>query len=117
MPVIEDLQQLSSAEEFFRYLEVPFEPAVLNVSRLHIMRLLGNLLREESVGDESAEDAVVRQRIREHLQCAYEQLESEGPLSKRLFKVHQDAVRPASPGQAFVSLSTIVSPGGRDETL
>src|ERR1017187_5079188 len=37
MTVLEHLSNLSSAEDFFRYLEVPFEPAVLNVARLHIL--------------------------------------------------------------------------------
>jgi len=109
MSVLSDLQSLSSAEEFFTYLEVPHDPEVLNVSRLHILRLVGNLLREEAAVSIESSDEEVRQRFREYLARAYDSLVAKGPIEQRLFKVHKDAVKekPAGPTAAFVPLSTL----------
>ena len=34
MSVLDDLRRLSSAEDFFRYLDVAYEPSVVNVAKL-----------------------------------------------------------------------------------
>lgn len=113
MSVIADLKQLSSAEEFFDYLEVDYDPAVLNVARLHILKRLGGLLKQEappgSLGETEDE---VRARYRAHLERAYEELAHHGPMEQRLFKVHQDAVK-AKGQSAFVPLASI-APGAED---
>jgi nitrogenase-stabilizing/protective protein len=109
MGVIADLKRLSAAEELFAYLEVPYEAEVLNVSRLHILRKMGNLLRSAASAEGADEDAV-RATFKAHLEQAYAELCEKGPLEQRLFKVHQDAVRPKTPKPApFVSLASLVA--------
>jgi nitrogenase-stabilizing/protective protein len=111
MAIIEDLKSLSSAEEVFAYLDVAYDPAVLNVSRLHILRLMGVLLRAQSAEPETSETEL-RKRLRGHLEQAYAELVDRGPMEHRLFKVHQDAVRPKpkSKPAAFVPLTAIAQP-------
>ena len=50
MTVLEQLAKLSSAEDYFRFLGVPYDPAVLNVARLHILRRMGDNLRKAGDG-------------------------------------------------------------------
>ena len=109
MSVMQDLLGLSAAEEFFDYLKVPYEKPTLDVCRLHILRRLSNLLKAEPQEGTDDDDAL-RTRFREHLIQAYRDLTTEGPLERRLFKVHQDAAAPKAPGSTFVPLSVLTEP-------
>jgi nitrogenase-stabilizing/protective protein len=91
MTVLEQLSRLSSAEEFFQFLDVPYEPAVLHVSRLHILRRMGDYLRNSST---ETDGETLRASLRMHLAQAYEDFVSSTPLNERVFKVLKDAVRP-----------------------
>jgi nitrogenase-stabilizing/protective protein len=107
MTVLDDLRRLSAAEEFFLYLDVEYDPQVVNVARLHILRRMGEYLRKE--GESLGEDEV-RARCRAHLQAAYDDFVKSSPLQERVFKVHKDAVKqkePAAPKRVFVPLSTL----------
>jgi nitrogenase-stabilizing/protective protein len=107
MTVLEQLSKLSSAEDFFRFLNVPYDPSVLNVARLHILRRMGDNLRKASA---EADEAKARAYFRAHLEQAYRDFVGSSPIHERVFKVHKDAVRPhAAP---LVNLSI---PGGRQE--
>jgi nitrogenase-stabilizing/protective protein len=109
MTVLEQLAKLSSAEDYFRFLGVPYDPAVLNVARLHILRRMGDNLRE--AGMEPDEDKA-RAYFRAHLERAYQDFVKSTPIKERVFKVHKDAVHPtASP---LVHLSV---PGDGSEAL
>ena len=109
MTVIADLKRLSAAEEFFDYLGVPYEPQVLDVNRLHVLRLVGNWLAA-SAPAQDGDDALVKQRFRDQLTEAYAALTEQGPLSQRLFKVHKDAIAPKHASETFVPLSTLSAP-------
>ena len=41
MTLRKKLEALSSAEDFFLLLDIPFDPEVLRVARLHILRRMG----------------------------------------------------------------------------
>ena len=105
MSVIEELHRLSSAEEFFEVLDVPYERQVLNVARLHIMRRMGQYLNAEALTDD---EAALRRSCRDFLLRAYTDFAASSPLDERVFKVHRDAVRTREP--AFVPLSMLTGP-------
>ncbi|TIX51647.1 nitrogenase stabilizing/protective protein NifW [Alteraurantiacibacter aquimixticola] len=110
MSLLEDLQQLSSAEEFFDFLDVPYEPQVVHVARLHIMRRMGQYLRGSEVEGalEDAGDEALRTLCREHLQQAYDDFVASSPIAERVFKVHQEAIQPKpEPAKPFVPLTEI----------
>ena len=91
MTVLEQLSKLSSAEDFFRFLDVPYDPSVLNVARLHILRRMGDNLRKAPA---EVDNTKARAYFRAHLERAYQDFLSSSPINERVFKVHKDAVRP-----------------------
>jgi nitrogenase-stabilizing/protective protein len=104
MTVLEQLSKLSSAEDFFQFLDVPFEPDVVHIARLHILRRMGDYIRTSSI--ETSEETL-RENLRTHLDKAYQDFVLSTPLNERVFKVLKDAVRPKR--QPLVALQI---PGG-----
>jgi len=110
MSVLEDLESRSSAEEFFDYLGVPYEPQVVHVARLHIMRRMGQYLRGSDVEGalQEADDAALFALCKEHLAQAYADFVASSPIAERIFKVHQEAIAPkAAPQKPFVPLTAL----------
>ena len=111
MSILRQLAKLSSAEEFFDALEVPYDPAVVNVARLHILRRMGTYLRANDQ-IEALDDTAAREACRAHLSQAYDDFVRSSPIAERVFKVHQDAVKPAAPpAKPFVPLSALTVMG------
>jgi nitrogenase-stabilizing/protective protein len=114
MSVLEHLGGLSSAEDFFTFLDVPFDPAIVQVARLHILRRMGQYIKGSQMEGafDTIEDADIRQLCREHLDQAYRDFVASSPIQERLFKVHQEAVA-AKPESAkpFVALASITVAG------
>ena len=110
MNVLDRLESLSSAEEFFDYLEVPYVPEVVHVARLHIMRRMGQYLKgSEAQGAlENADDGALFALCREHLSQAYADFVASSPIEERVFKVHRDAIAPKpEQNRPFVPLSAL----------
>jgi len=103
------LSKLSCAEEFFTYLGVSYDPTILDVARLHILRRMGDNLRK---ADAEPDEAKARAHFRAHLERAYQDFVSSSPIQERVFKVHQDAVRPKRT-MPLVRLSTPKSVAGQ----
>lgn len=94
MTTLEQLSKLSSAEEFFQFLDVPFDPAVVNVARLHILRRMGDNVRNCS---SEMDDDALRENFRVNLEQAYQSFVRSTPIKERVFKVLKDAVRKKAP--------------------
>ncbi|MGE4483162.1 nitrogenase stabilizing/protective protein NifW [Acidocella sp.] len=110
MSVLDDLSRLSAAEEFFVYLGVDYEQAVVNVARLHILRRMGQYLRDSQEREVFArmDDEEVKLLCRDHLAKAYQDFIVSTPIQERLFKVHKDAVAPkTAPAKPFVPLTSL----------
>jgi nitrogenase-stabilizing/protective protein len=112
MSALDDLGRLSSAEDFFTFLGVAFDPAVVRVSRLHIMRRMGQYLKGLEIDGafEGKSDDEIKALCAEHLDQAYQDFVESSPIEQRLFKVHQDAVAPkdeTKPQKPFVPLSSL----------
>jgi len=105
MTVLEELSKLSSAEDFFRYLGVPFDRAILNVARLHILKRMADYLRESSA---EPDEAKARAYFRNHLERAYQDFVHSSPIDERVFKVHKDAIQPKA-----APLIQLTVPGNR----
>ena len=102
---IDELKSLSSAEDFFKALDIAYEPQVLGVARLHILRRMGQTVASL---DADMPDDAVRMACREALAQAYAEFTEKSPIQTRLFKVlkDRDPSKPATRG-AFVPLSDL----------
>lgn len=98
------LRAASSAEDFFTLLGVAYEPRIVNVSRLHILRRMGEYLAKENF--EGLTDAVVAERCKATLERAYADFVASSPLDQRVFKVLKEAVAPKQSG-TFVPLDAL----------
>jgi nitrogenase-stabilizing/protective protein len=110
MKILDQLNSLSSAEDFFTFLDIDFDPSVVRVARLHIMRRMGQYIKGSQLDGvfDALEDEQVRVLCREHLEQAYLDFVESSPLKERLFKVHQEAVAPKpETTKPFVSLASI----------
>jgi nitrogenase-stabilizing/protective protein len=102
--ILQQLQKTSSAEDFFQLLGVDYDPKIVNVARLHILRRMGEYLFKEDFGASSDEE--VKARCKEFLEKAYEDFVKSSPINERLFKVHKEAVQePKAP--TFVQLNVL----------
>lgn len=106
MNVLKALAQLSAAEEFFVELGLPYDPKVVNVARLHILRRMGEYLHRQDFA--GMDDAAIRAACRAHLEAAYQDFVRSSPIEQRVFKVHKDALKQAEPPKKpFVPLTTL----------
>lgn len=106
MTILDDLRRLSSAEEFFEALDVDFDPAVVRVARLHILRRMGEYLADAAFDGMTEGEA--RQACAVRLAKAYGDFVASSPIEQRVFKVHKDAVKPKDePPRAFVPMSAL----------
>jgi len=101
MTIREQLGKLSSAEDFFLFLQVPFEPTVVNVARLHILRRMGEYMRSSP---SAPAEEIAFEYYRAQLERAYRDFVVSSPMVERVFKVHQQAVQP--PPMPLVSITT-----------
>lgn len=110
MSVLEELNQLSAAEDFFTFLDVPYDATIVRVARLHIMRRMGQYLKGSQMDGafDGLSDSEVRALCREYLDQAYKDFVKSSPIEERVFKVHKEAVAPkAEPAKPFVSLTAL----------
>jgi len=89
------LKASSSAEDIFELLGVGYDPKVMNVARLHILRRMGEYLACEDLAD--IPGSIVTARCKALLERAYEDFVTSSPLQHRVFKVLKSAVAPAKP--------------------
>ncbi len=107
-PLIERMRRLSSAEEFFSLLAVPYDPKVLQVARLHVLRRMSQYLSDtalDAMTNDAAEEA-----CRLALARAYADFVASTPIEQRTFKVHQDAA--AGAHRNFIPFSAIAMGSG-----
>lgn len=102
---LERIERAPSAEAIFDILELAYDPRVLNVARLHILRRLGEYVRREDFSGLTEERQ--RARCRELLARAYDEFVTSSPLDRRVFKVLKQAVTPGRKGN-FVAFDELL---------
>lgn len=100
--VLAAVEAAGSAEEIFALLSVAYDPKVLNVTRLHILKRMGEYLVQEDL--ENTPD-VAAARCKAVLERAYADFVASSPLQERVFKVLKEAGAPQPP--EFVPLDRL----------
>lgn len=79
--------RLSDAEEYFEFFGLSYDPQVVNVNRLHILRKFSQLVEAE---DKNQTEAQLLAAYKEALQTAYNVFLTSSGVEQKLFKVFKD---------------------------
>lgn len=96
------LKALSSAEDFLQFFGIPFDQAVVNVSRLHILKRFFQYLRQQSADLPQDDEVALFTAYRNLLIQAYGDFVKSTPAQEKVFKVFQDVG-----GKQHVSLDSL----------
>jgi nitrogenase-stabilizing/protective protein len=86
MRLQDELEELESAEDFLDYFQLPYDPSVVQVNRLHILQRFHDYLADSAAlmpEDEESRRAVYRKL----LQRAYRDFVESDALHEKVFKV------------------------------
>lgn len=81
----DDLEELNSAEEFLNYFAIDFEPAIVQVNRLHILQRFHDYLGKTQEMPE--EDTARRLIYKELLTTAYSDFIDSDAKTEKVFRV------------------------------
>ncbi|MEO0536299.1 MAG: nitrogenase-stabilizing/protective protein NifW [Cyanobacteria bacterium P01_A01_bin.123] len=87
MTTLVQFNQLKDAEEYFEFFNLPYDPQIVNVNRLHILRKFSQLVQAE---DKTQSEAQLLSTYRQALQTAYDLFLSSSGVEQKLFKVFKD---------------------------
>ncbi len=79
--------QLKDAEDYFQFFGLTYDPKVVNINRLHILRKFSQLVQDV---DKSQSEAQKLDAYRQALQTAYDLFLTSSSVEQKLFKVFQD---------------------------
>ncbi|AUS99002.1 nitrogenase stabilizing/protective protein [Nostoc sp. CENA543] len=86
---IEEFKKLTDAEEYFKFFELEYDPKLVNVNRLHILKKFSQLISEIDSNSELTNEEKLNQYSLA-LQQAYQTFLESSPQEQKLFKVFKD---------------------------
>lgn len=101
---LDSLHKLSTAEEFLDFLKVSYDPQVVRVNRLHILKRFHDYIGKSGLpGD--LDDTALGQAYAGHLERAYADFVASNAVTEKVFPVFHKAE--AAHKAAFVSLTPV----------
>jgi nitrogenase-stabilizing/protective protein len=88
-PVLDQLYAFSAAEEFLDFLGITYDPDVVHVNRLHILKRFNQYLGQSPVS-EDVDDETAREKCTSLLNRAYTDFVGSSAAQEKVFKVFQD---------------------------
>lgn len=101
---IDDLEELSSAEDFLEFFDIEFDKSVVQVNRLHIMQRYHDYLSKAGEPDDSMSEDEVKYVYKSLLQQAYQDFVESDALTEKVFRVFHMK----GPQSTFVPLDQIL---------
>ncbi|MBS1161586.1 MAG: nitrogen fixation protein NifW [Proteobacteria bacterium] len=106
LTLAEALDDLVSAEDFLDYFEIPYEPSVVHVNRLHILQRFHDYLARQAP-NLPPEEELQRGIYRLWLERAYQDFVTSDSLTEKVFAVFQNVSKPEGGMSSFVSLDKV----------
>lgn len=106
LTLAEALDEMVSAEDFLDYFEVPYEPSVVHVNRLHILQRFHDYLGRQAPNMPPEED-LQRGIYRLWLERAYQDFVVSDSLTEKVFAVFQTVSKPEGGMSSFVSIDKV----------
>lgn len=88
-PLLERIQQFSSAEEFLDFFGIEYQPSVVHVNRLHILKRFNQYLNRTPIPDDMEETAAW-DTCKKLLTQAHDDFVSSTAAKEKVFKVFQE---------------------------
>jgi nitrogenase-stabilizing/protective protein len=88
-PVLEHIQKFSAAEEFLEFFAIEFEPSVVHVNRLHILKRFNQYLSRSPIADDMDETSAW-EACKKHLKQAHDDFITSTAAQEKVFKVFQE---------------------------
>ena len=98
------LNKLSSAEDFFAFLDVSVDPDVVKVNRLHILKRFNQYIAEAGLPG-GLDEAALKPAYAAHLAKAYEDFTHTTGVAEKMFKVFKQAEKARK--QSFVGVEAV----------
>lgn len=86
----EAIEDLASAEEFLNHFAIAFDPAIVQVKRLHILQRFHDYI--QAAGDPDPDASGGYEIYRDCLQRAYHDFVNSDAVTEKVFKVFQRSV-------------------------
>ena len=102
----EALEVLVSAEDFLEFFDVPFEPSVVHVNRLHILQRFHDYMAKQAP-NLPPDEKQKRNIYRLWLQRAYQDFVESNSITEKVFAVFQNQAKPDGGFSSFVSLDKV----------
>jgi len=102
----EAMEELVSAEDFLDYFDVPYEPAIVQVNRLHILQRFHDYLAKQAPNlppEENLQYGIYRL----WLERAYQDFVVSNSITEKVFAVFQNQAKPDGGFSSFVSLDKV----------
>lgn len=99
----DDMDELSSAEDFLNYFDVEYDQSIVHVNRLHILQRYHDYLDQAKT---SMPDAVEAMRVvyKTLLERAYSDFVNSDAKTEKVLKIYKNI----GPQETFVSLDSLV---------
>jgi nitrogenase-stabilizing/protective protein len=88
-PVLQRIQSFSAAEEFLDFFGVDYEPSVVHVNRLHILKRFNQYLNRNPI-PEDMDEATAMATCKSLLAQAHDDFVKSTAAKEKVFKVFQD---------------------------
>lgn len=84
---LSQFNQLSNADEYFEFFQLPYDPQIVNVNRLHILKKFSEYIQQIDASSPVLSEEDKLSQYSEALHQAYEVFLSSTGVEQKLFKV------------------------------